>query len=282
MQPSEPEQPKPPLWSFITVAYNSAEVMRHHWAQARPSNVEWIVVDNSSTDDSVAVAGSLGADRVIELPTNVGFSAANNVGFRASSGQFVVFANPDVRADYASLSRLESELTVERGIVSPQLVGSDGALQPNGRSTPSLKNKVLSRLGRAGVVDDYYRFADTEEPVHVDWFIGAVVIAEREVFEQLGADGPWDSHFFVYYEDSDLGLRAWQAGLTVRVLGGARWLHGWERATTSFNWAAWKLEIASLLKFYRRYPALVLGRGHGRWPSASRKRRRRSQESSYE
>ncbi|MDF2994256.1 MAG: glycosyltransferase [Microbacterium sp.] len=266
--------PVAPIWSLITVAYNSAQPLAHHWAGARPDNVEWIVVDNASTDESSAVARRLGADTVIELPQNIGFGGANNAGFRVARGRYVAFVNPDISVDYSALHDCEEFLDENGGICSPQLTGPDGSLQPNGRMTPSLRNKVFSRLGVKRVVDEYHVYAGPGESPDVDWVIGAAVLGSKSTFSVLGKDGPWDPEFFVYYEDSDLGLRAWKSGVPVRLVGGATWIHGWERATASLNWRAWKLELDSMTTFYRRYPALILGRGAGPWPSAGRKRRR--------
>jgi N-acetylglucosaminyl-diphospho-decaprenol L-rhamnosyltransferase len=78
-----------PLWSVVTVTYNSAAILRHCWYEAAKP-FEWIVVDNGSQDDSADVAEELGA-RVVRLAANVGFSAANNIGARHSSAPYLFF-----------------------------------------------------------------------------------------------------------------------------------------------------------------------------------------------
>ena len=69
---------------------------------------EIIVVDDGSTDDSVAVIRSFG-DRIqlIEQPTNQGPGAARNRGLEASSGNYIQFMDSD---DLASLNKLEIQL----------------------------------------------------------------------------------------------------------------------------------------------------------------------------
>ena len=94
--------------SLVTVTFNSAATLRHFWADWPREACEWIVVDNCSTDDSVAVAESLGAC-VLRLSENVGFSAANNVGARMATGDVLGFLNPDVTATCAGVERLGSE-----------------------------------------------------------------------------------------------------------------------------------------------------------------------------
>jgi len=240
-------------WTFITVTYNSAATLTRFWSQPIPEGVEWIVVDNASADDTVAVAEGLGA-RVIALPTNVGFGTANNVALKASEGRYVAFVNPDLSPNFDSLTRLEQSLEEHGGLVSPQLINPDGSLQPNGRGLPTLASKVRNRLSSSMQNDSYQVLVHPGEEVSVDWFIGAAVLGSRETFEALGG---WDERFFIYYEDSDIGLRAWRAGLSVRVVGDEQWVHGWARATTKFRLSPWMRELSSMSKFYAKYPTLL-------------------------
>lgn len=248
--------------SIVTVSYNSAGDLKKHWSTFnRPSNVEWIVVDNNSSDDSVATARELGAD-VVPLPSNLGFGAANNEGLFRSKGSSVWFVNPDVEVVAEDLDVLSRVAHDEGALVAPQLVNDDGSLQPNGRRAPFLLYKVLNRVAEARVSRRYHVYASGGAVERCDWLIGAVVGGQREV---LSALGPWDPTFFVYYEDSDLGLRAARAGVPSMVVGECRWTHAWARETTALSLPAWKLEFGSMFKFYRRYPRLLLppiGRRH--------------------
>ena len=249
----------PDVWcSLITVTYNSARTLEEFWGSAGrpPAGVEWIVVDNGSTDASAEVAERIGATRVIRLSDNRGFSAANNAGFEQSRGSFIGFLNPDVRVRYEDLESLAAIAEQERAIVAPQLVNADGSLQPNGRGYPYLWDKVRNRLGRSeSLVGRYLLFAPAKEPRAVCWLMGAAVFGRREDIRRFDA---WDSYFFLYYEDKDFCLRAWAAGVRVVVAPESRWQHGWARETTGFKLAPWRREIASMAKFYSRYPEFLL------------------------
>lgn len=242
-----------PRWALITVTYNSSEDLRTYWRRERPADVEWIVVDNASRDDTVAVAESLGA-RVIRLDNNLGFGAANNVGMRESTSLYVAFVNPDVTIDFATLDTLEQLVEDLGGIVGPQLTNPDGSLQPNGRGLPTLPSKIRNRLPARWGNAEYQNTAVAGEILPVDWLIGAALVARRDTFEAIRG---WDERFFVYYEDSDIGLRAWANGFPVTLVGDARWVHGWARETTKFRVEPWKRELASMAKFYLRYPLLL-------------------------
>ncbi|GAA3896109.1 glycosyltransferase family 2 protein [Leifsonia kafniensis] len=251
-----------PRWSFITVSYNSADALKTYWGSATiPAGAEWIVVDNSSSDATVSIAESLGA-RVIRLEVNLGFGAANNIGMNQSRGEFIAFVNPDVTVDFSTLPALERVVQSLGGVIGPQLINPDGSLQPNGRGIATLPSKIRNRLKSETGTSGYQRTAEPGEQIAVDWLIGAAVIATRQTFDKFGA---WDDHFFVYYEDSDLGMRAWKHGVPVHVLGDVRWIHGWARETTSFNVDAWKRELTSMAKFYSRYPALLGPIRMARW-----------------
>lgn len=240
--------------TLVTVTYNSADTLRRCWgARQIPPGFEWIVVDNGSTDDSVSAARRLGAT-VVAAGSNRGFSAANNMGLAQASGQFIGFVNPDVTVDFASVMELISVAEEHGALVAPQLLNDDGTEQPNGRGYPLLTAKVRNRL--RGGDPSYLLRSHDGDPRAVCWVMGAAVLGHRAVFEALGG---WDPHFFLYYEDKDICLRAWDSGVPVLLVPAARWRHGWARETTSLRWAAWRREIPSMMKFYARYPEFLRG-----------------------
>lgn len=249
------------VWcSLITVTYNSRDALMEFWNNNRPlpQGIEWIVVDNSSSDGSADLAEALGATLVIRLDENLGFASSNNAGLAAARGSFIGFVNPDVRVDYSDLPGLRRIAEQDRAIVSPQLVNQDGTLQPNGRGFPLLLDKVRNRLGgEERLRDRYLLFSETEEPRKVCWLMGASIFSSREALDELGA---WDPHFFLYYEDKDFCLRAWKAGFPVLLVPSSKWTHGWARETVTLSVTPWKRELSSMLKFYRRYPEFLLGK----------------------
>lgn len=241
--------------SLITVTYNSSEDLLEHWSSPLPEGVEWIVVDNNSSDDSAGVAEKLGA-KVVRLPRNVGFSGANNVGSALSDSPCLIFVNPDVRVEGEEARALGRRAIELQALVAPQLINSDGTRQENGRALPFLYRKFLHFFGGASSQRTYEIFAEPGELVRASWVIGAAVAVPRFVFEKVGG---WDSRFFIYYEDSDLCMRASAAGYPTLIDGSVRWEHAWARATRkSINLASWKFEWRSACTFYRRYPGLLL------------------------
>nr|WP_030501831.1 glycosyltransferase family 2 protein [Micromonospora purpureochromogenes] len=243
-------------WSVVTVTYNSADTLRRCWHGEKP--YEWIVVDNASSDDSAAVARELGA-RVIPLPENVGFSRANNVALREAAGTYLLFANPDLEVRPDGLEALARHLDAHGGLVAPQLLATDGSPQPNGRGFPyataKLGNRKLWPLSR--LHESYRMVAEPGEVRYVAWLMGAAVAGRTADLVELGG---WNERFFLYYEDHELGLRAWQRGFPVALLGDVRWTHHWARATNSVRWsAAHTLELRSARIFFGMFPEFLVG-----------------------
>ncbi|WBB72506.1 glycosyltransferase [Micromonospora sp. WMMD1128] len=243
-------------WTVVTVAHNSAGTLRRCWRDRKP--YEWLVVDNASADDSAAVAAELGA-RVIRLPANVGFARANNVALREATGRYVLFANPDLEVRADDLPVLAGHLDVHGGLVAPQLLGTDGTPQANGRGFPYATAKLgnrnvwpLSRLHAS-----YRQVVAPGETRYVAWVMGAAVAGRTA---DVAALGGWNERFFLYYEDHELGLRAWRRGLAVAVRGDVRWTHHWARATNSVRWSrAHNLELRSARTFFGMFPEFLVG-----------------------
>lgn len=239
--------------SLITVTFNSASTLSTFWGGYRGnSDTEWIVVDNASTDETAEVAAALGA-RVISLQENLGFGRANNIGFELARGNFLGFVNPDVTVDIDDLPLLSDLAAQHQAMIAPQLLNPDLSPQPNGRGYPLLSAKLRNRL--RGDDDEYLLSPPPDSERTVCWVMGAAVFAHRSVFEALG---PWDPGFFIYYEDADIGLRGWRNGAPTYITSRASWVHGWARETTEFRFQPWRREIASMTKFYSRYPELLL------------------------
>ncbi|WP_164478017.1 glycosyltransferase family 2 protein [Nocardioides pantholopis] len=246
--------------ALVTVTFNSREDLATHWKNAAQLALPWLVVDNASTDGSADLARQMGAADVVELAANMGFSAANNLAAGLVNAECYIFANPDVEVDSDSALRL-ANYAIEHGVIAaPQLLNLDGSPQENGRTDPYLYRKVVHFLGgRISRASGYEVRAEPSEVVSVDWAIGAALAIPRPILEALGG---WDSKFFIYYEDSDICLRARQLGFETRLIGDVRWVHAWARSTRKkISLNSWKFEFRSATRFYARYPRLL---GHPR------------------
>ncbi len=256
--------------SVVIVNYNAG----HHLTRALESLArhladlphEVIVVDNRSADGSVeAAARAAPGSIVLRNDRNVGFAAALNRGLAASRGRHLLWMNPDAMLLDRGLVDLVRYLdaTPEVGIVGPQLVDPDGAVQLSCRAFPSYgaaighRYSLLTRLFPNNPYSRHYLRTDFDHRAiaDVDWVSGACLLQRREVSDRIG---PLDERFFMYCEDVDFCLRATEAGWKVRYHPGARVQH---RIATSASRAARPMIVARhrsmwryYLKHFRRHP----------------------------
>jgi GT2 family glycosyltransferase len=164
--------------------------------------VELIMVDNGSTDDSVAyVRRKWPSICIVEAGRNLGFAAGNNAGIQAASGRHIVLLNTDTCVQPDWLARLvDAADSDERiGAVASKLVfmADPGEIQNAG----SLLLSDGSGADRGFHERDHGQYDRVEE---VFGACGAAVLYRREMLEDVGR---FDDTFFMYYEDTDLSWR---------------------------------------------------------------------------
>lgn len=229
--------------SVIYVNWNSAEEILASVDSVRDRTAsvsyEIIVVDNRSVEG----VGGLVRDgiRLIRNDRNAGFGTACNIGARLAAGEFLFFLNPDTLLKNDVLGELGSFLYrhPEAGGAGPMVFEEDGAIHFGaGRSFPSLSNEFLEHttitfrfsenriLGRP-----FISFWDHASTRPVDTLLGAAMMFRRSLFERLGG---FDERFFLYYEETDLCKRVWDAGFPIYYVHAAHLLHKGKRSTLKF------------------------------------------------
>jgi GT2 family glycosyltransferase/glycosyltransferase involved in cell wall biosynthesis len=168
---------------------------------------EIIVVDNASTDDSVAfVADQFPFVRVIRLDSNGGFGEACNAGARAATGRFVVALNNDMKVERGFLRELIAGFQhPDTFAVTAQIFFWD---QGRRREETGLTRGAFSRgqLSLTHVVP-----GDVGHLLPPVFYAGGGSTAyDREKFLDLGG---FDELYHPFYvEDVDLSYRAWRRG----------------------------------------------------------------------
>ncbi|MCL4509060.1 MAG: glycosyltransferase family 2 protein [Chloroflexi bacterium] len=185
-----------------------ADCLRSVYCHSGHHDLEVIVVDNASSDNSVDIVQKLFPRvRMIANRENVGFSRANNQAISQSRRQYVMLLNPDTvfQNDVVGLFIRVFESDSRIAVVGPKLLTADGLLQrwTRGRGltlrTATNHYLFLSRLFRrtglfAGLDDDHNYTSMTD----VDWVSGACLAIRRSTLEEVGL---LDESMFMYYED---------------------------------------------------------------------------------
>jgi N-acetylglucosaminyl-diphospho-decaprenol L-rhamnosyltransferase len=219
------------LVDAVVVSYNSRGELRECIEPL--SRIDWVdpfVVDNASSDDSLAAVAGLRV-RTVQNEENVGFARGSNIGWRKGSAPYVLFLNPDASIDEASLRRLADTLEHDEqaGIAAPRILDDDGGLHFSLRRFARLRSTYAQALflhrlfPRAPWTDEVVREPEAYlRPGEQEWVSGACMLVRRTLLEQLGG---FDEGFFLYCEDMDLCLRVREAGYRVEYVPDATALH---------------------------------------------------------
>lgn len=173
-------------------------------------NQKTIVLDNRSTDDSVAAIHQRYPDvQIIELTENHGYAGNNNVGIKAAMEQgadWVFVLNEDVILDRECISRLVEvgEQDFHSGILGPLVYHYD---EPNViQSAGGLLGKYWSsiHLGKNELDQGQYT-----TPHFVEWISGCAILVRRAAIEQAGM---LDKDYFIYWEETEWCIRLGRAG----------------------------------------------------------------------
>jgi N-acetylglucosaminyl-diphospho-decaprenol L-rhamnosyltransferase len=254
--------------SVIVVSYNTRELLKECITSVRETcglSVEIVVVDNASKDGSAeAIALHHQEVSLVRNATNVGFARAVNQGLRLCRGRFALLLNSDARLSLGALDAMVGfmEAFQDVGILGPQLRYPDGALQPSGRSIPSLSPELywslsLHRLRKNATSE---RFADStrdyEVVMDVDEVSGACMLIRREMWESIGL---LHEKYFFGHEDMDYCIQARRSGWRVVYYPRSKVVHHWGRSAS-------RADVGLKAKYLKGYYEYIR-RVHG--PSAA-------------
>ena len=222
--------------AIVIVTYNSGHVLRFSlpMLQNLPEDMQIIVVDNASRDDSVEVAEKYGA-RVIKLNKNIGFGRACNIGWRSVQSKYVLFLNPDVLVDRNVLESalMFMENNPDVGLLGIRLVdGKGNYLKESQRKVPDVAS-AFKKLFIPWTEKHSGYYYDDERIREVEALPGAFMLARRQALEQTNG---FDEDYFMYGEDIDLSVRIKQQGWKVMYNPELEAIHFKGASTGRLNW----------------------------------------------
>ena len=212
------------LLSVVIVSYNVKYYLEQCLLSVQKAcaglEAEVWVVDNASTDGTVDyIPTRFPWVHFMANADNAGFSRANNMAIRKSTGRYVLLLNPDTVLGEHTLHSCVSFLEehAEAGAVGVSMLKDDGGFaweSRRGLPTPFVSFCKMSGLGalfpRSRRFGRYYmRYLDRDSANPIEVISGAFNMIRRAALDRVGL---LDEDFFMYGEDIDLSYRLLKGG----------------------------------------------------------------------
>jgi GT2 family glycosyltransferase len=225
-----------------------------------------IVIDNASVDGTdQVIRGKFPAVVYTRNEKNMGFAFSVNKGASFAENKYVLFLNSDTILIEGELERMVRFMdgNSDVAICGPQLVYPDMSPQRSFAAAPSLWGEFFpqKRFKVRKLNEDDSRSSssihNSQFTIHnfleVDSLIGAAILVRRDILKAL--DG-FDERFFFFLEETDLCVRARQAGYRVVHFPETRIIH-LQGKTVRKSWINGRIEYnISLIKFIKKHHML--------------------------
>lgn len=223
--------------SIIIVSFNTCkltlECIESVYKQTIDLNFEIIVVDNASSDGSAgAIEKKYSKINLIRSKENLGFARANNLAAEQSTGNYLLLLNSDTVVLEGAIQKLFSfaETRTDSGVFGGSTFFVDGSRNPSSCwSKPTLWSTFCIALGLTFLFrktrffnPESFSWWDWSESREVDIISGCFLLIRKQLWDQLYGFSP---DFFMYGEDADLCLRAWNSGSKCVVFPDAGIVH---------------------------------------------------------
>ena len=178
--------------------------------------IEVIVVDNASTDGSLAMLeNDFPLAIKINNQENKGFGAANNQALAVMQGKYTLLLNTDTILQPQTVNKLWDfcEANDKAAIVCGQLLNIDGTKQNSIASFPSLLTLAANTSLLEYLFPQYYpsKRYEYSAPIEVDSAIGACIMIRKKALDETGF---FDERYFFFFEETDLAytmrLQGWK------------------------------------------------------------------------
>jgi len=252
--------------SLIIVNYNSGNFLLVCVSSALSQVDEVVVVDNASSDDSLAKLETLfSADqriKVVRNRENLGFAAGCNIGVAHSSGGYLLFLNPDCVLEPDSVKDLLRVLDDHQdvGMVGGLLLNPDGTEQAGGRrAVPTPWRSFVRAFGLSRFAARWPRlFFDfhlhkqplPSHPIEVEAISGSCMLVRRAAMQSVGL---WDEGYFLHCEDLDFSMTLRGKGWKIMFVPDVRIVHHKGGCSHSHPvFVEWH-KHRGMMRFYRKF-----------------------------
>lgn len=193
---------------------------------------EVLVVDDCSTDDSVAFLQKKYPEvKLLVKKKNSGFSATCNVGIREAKSAYILLLNTDIQLPK---NYLDGQFNYFKqadtfGVMAQIRGAKDGEVQDSARSFKWQWGKLKPNT--------FFHVLEPKAPIPTAYLSGANALIDAAKLKALGGFNESFSPF--YYEDFDLGLRAWRLGWKCYYYPDRFCLHDHAATTKNYRTKNW-------------------------------------------
>lgn len=254
-----------PALSVVIVSYKVKERLRQCLESLRvraegSPTIEVVVVDNDSRDGTVEDLPALFPEvRFKAMDRNLGFSIGCNRGADLTSGEWILFLNPDAvvfpetLCDILAFARSKPDL----GIAGCRILDGDGRLQlACRRSIPTFEVAFWRLSGLSFLFPRSKRlsrynltYLDPAGAYPVEAVSGSFLLIRTAVYREVGG---FDEIFFLYGEDLDLCLRVARSGWSIWYDGASSIVHHKGQSAAARPWGARMDFYRAMVTFARK------------------------------
>ncbi|MDP2909204.1 MAG: glycosyltransferase family 2 protein [Nanoarchaeota archaeon] len=260
--------------SVIIVNWNSGRFLEQCissiYEQAPKLRFEILVVDNASSDQSLACLKEFSGVRLIKNKKNFGFAKANNQAIKRAKGRHILLLNPDMVVLKDSLEHMVRFLDHNKkiGVLGCKLLNPDRSVQPSCHAFLTLphvffevsqlnslfpKNRFFMKT--LGFLNSFFpklfvNYSVLGKPLEVESVMGSCYMIRRKALEKTGL---LDENFFLYHEEMELSFRMWQKGYKVMFYPYASVVHYNKHSAKMVPHMVYYERCRSILHFFRKH-----------------------------
>jgi N-acetylglucosaminyl-diphospho-decaprenol L-rhamnosyltransferase len=194
---------------------------------------------------------------VVENKSPKGFGENHNFAFSEIKDEYFCPLNPDISLLTNPFPRLiESLKKYDAELVAPMVLNENGGIEDSARYFPTMPSLIKKLFFKTQGCYDLTLNRDIFSP---EWVAGMFMFFKSSAYKKLNG---FDNKYYLYYEDVDICIRLWKAGMRLIVDPSIFVVHDARRASRH-NFSHMKMHLKSMLIYlfshFGRLPKITNG-----------------------
>ena len=243
--------------SVIITSWNTNSLLKaclHSISSYPPAcTYESIIVDNASKDQSAEmVEKDFPQFQLIKNIVNTGYAGGNNIGFKSSSGEYLLLLGSDTEVFPGSIQRMVDYLDAHSyaGIVSCRLELKNGELQHSCKRFPTVADAVAMYSSFHFLNGKYLMHSfDHASELEIDQPDATCIMIRRSALDEV----IFDERYSILYNDVDLCQRVKRKGWKIVFIPDAKVIHHGSQSTKQATPNVRLVMYQNILLYYQTY-----------------------------